>query len=60
MNVTPTQEVPRPAEPAPDQNTPAGGVQEKVAEWIGNHPVLLLGTGVVLGAAIGWLVKRKQ
>lgn len=60
MSVIPTQERAKPADPPAVSESRLSAVQDKVAEWIGNHPAVVVGTGVILGAALGWLVKRKK
>jgi hypothetical protein len=35
------------------------GLTKKVEEGIARHPVISLGVGLVIGATLGWLLKRK-
>ena len=34
------------------------GRRQGVEEWIGKHPVVCVGTAIVIGVALGWLIKR--
>ena len=33
---------------------------DRIAEWAGNHPRLIVSTGLVMGGLLGWLLKRKN
>lgn len=37
-----------------------GGLVNTAAQFVGNHPRIVLGAGFVLGAMVGWLIKRRS
>jgi hypothetical protein len=44
---------------AVDESTPTAAWSERLAQCMGEHPVLTLATATAVGLALGWLVKRK-
>ncbi len=38
----------------------SGGLLDSAAEFVGNHPRIVLGAGFALGAMVGWLIKRRS
>lgn len=54
QNPTATDAAPKPAQQRLSQ------LQGAVGQWIGRQPLVAIGAGVVIGAAIGWLVKQKK
>lgn len=48
--------------PAGEHPTDVRRAEQKLAAvetWIGNHPAICLGAGLLAGAILGWLIKRK-
>ena len=60
MSIIPTPKVTEPAQQASSADSHLAAVQNKVAGWLDKHPAVVVGTGVVLGVALGWLVKRRK
>jgi ElaB/YqjD/DUF883 family membrane-anchored ribosome-binding protein len=42
-----------------DPNAPEPTVAERVQTWVGDRPVASLATAVLMGVALGWLLKRR-
>lgn len=42
------------------KEAPVSPLGDRIAEWSGKHPRVVVGTGLVLGGLIGWLLKRKN
>ena len=40
---------------APDPEDDAG---RSVEDWIGDHPIVSIAAALVVGAALGWIIKR--
>ena len=46
-------------EPSPDVYGEKSEWQQTFEDWIGDHPLASITVAVVVGAALGWLIKRR-
>ena len=52
-------DVPRLPDPSSLRRSNPSKTRQSVEEWIGEHPVASVAAALILGAALGWIIKRR-